>query len=74
MVHILWMISQQLKAVCIMFKITSKHVLIGAALVGVYMIYKNSQIVSGVVKRVPSLYEMNPYGADSIFEQYGNGK
>jgi hypothetical protein len=56
-----------------MFKITSKHVLIGAALVGVYMIYKNSQTVTGV-KRVPSLSEMNPYGADSIFEQYGNGK
>lgn len=73
MVHILWMISQQLKAVCIMFKITSKHVLIGAALVGVYMIYKSSKTVESS-KRIPTLSELNPFGADSIFEQYGNGK
>jgi hypothetical protein len=53
------------------FKITSKHVLIGAALVGVYMIYKNSLITA---KRVPTLEELNPNGGGSIFEMYGNGK
>lgn len=56
-----------------MFKITSKHVLIGAALVGVYMIYKSSKTVESS-KRIPTLSELNPFGADSIFEQYGNGK
>lgn len=71
MVHILWMIFLQLKAVCIMFKITSKNVLIGAALVGAWLIYKNSLITA---KRVPTLAELNPNGGGSVFEKYGNGK
>jgi hypothetical protein len=62
-----------------MFKITSKHLLIGAALVGVYMIYKNKKIsdwqdwgASGI-KRVPTLQELNPNGGGSVFEMFPVG-
>lgn len=54
-----------------MFKITSKRLLIGAALVGAWLIYKNSLVTA---KRVPTLAELNPDGGGSIFEIYGNGK
>lgn len=53
------------------FKITSKRLLIGAALVGAWLIYKNSLVTA---KRVPTLAELNPDGGGSIFEIYGNGK
>jgi len=50
-----------------MFKITSKRLLIGAALVGAWMLYKKSQETA---KRVPTLAELNPNGGGSIFELY----